>query len=321
MSCSTSPRGSRATLTTSPPPCTADSRSPWRRRGASRCVASASRRPGSRSPSSRSARAARTRCEPPSPHPPCPHARPPARRPQRPLLATAIMTSDAGLLRDGDGDELHQPYRLPLLPGSGRADRDRLRARCRRRCLSGAATTVLAICDSRRRRPRRREGLERRRRPRLRSPRATRLDNAFDTVAGSARRRRPTGRLRWSRTPWPARDAHRRVEEPRRTAPLQRRRPDDQRRSAHRDRRAERRGARRPCSSSSPATRWPTRGRSPARGTPSSATCARRWPRAGAERARRGARRRRRGERHRAADAPHRDRAGGGRGRRPSSPS
>ena len=34
------------------------------------------------------------------------------------LLATAIMTSDAGLLRAAMSDELHQPYRLPLLAGS-----------------------------------------------------------------------------------------------------------------------------------------------------------------------------------------------------------
>ncbi|HUF06025.1 MAG TPA: homoserine kinase, partial [Candidatus Binatia bacterium] len=34
------------------------------------------------------------------------------------LLATAIMTSDAGLLRTAMADELHQPYRLPRLDGS-----------------------------------------------------------------------------------------------------------------------------------------------------------------------------------------------------------
>ncbi|HEX4930049.1 MAG TPA: hypothetical protein VFV62_05000, partial [Gaiellaceae bacterium] len=64
------------------------------------------------------------------------------------LLATAIMTSDAGLLRAAMADELHQPYRLPLLPGSRELielayDRGAAGA-----SLSGAGPTVLAICDS-----------------------------------------------------------------------------------------------------------------------------------------------------------------------------
>jgi homoserine kinase len=64
------------------------------------------------------------------------------------LLATAIMTSDAGLLRAAMSDELHQPYRLPLLPGSRELielayDRGAAGA-----CLSGAGPTILAICDS-----------------------------------------------------------------------------------------------------------------------------------------------------------------------------
>lgn len=64
------------------------------------------------------------------------------------LLATAIMTSDAGLLRPAMTDELHQPYRLPLLPGT----RDLIELAYERgaagACLSGAGPTVLAICDS-----------------------------------------------------------------------------------------------------------------------------------------------------------------------------
>jgi homoserine kinase len=64
------------------------------------------------------------------------------------LLATAIMTSDAGLLRSAMTDELHQQYRLPHLPGSRQLidlayDRGAAGA-----CLSGAGPTVLAICDS-----------------------------------------------------------------------------------------------------------------------------------------------------------------------------
>jgi homoserine kinase len=64
------------------------------------------------------------------------------------LLAAAVMTSDAGLLRTAMSDELHQPYRLPLLPGS----RDLIELAYDRgaagACLSGAGPTVLAICDS-----------------------------------------------------------------------------------------------------------------------------------------------------------------------------
>ena len=64
------------------------------------------------------------------------------------LLATAIMTSDAALLRAAMADELHQPYRLPLLAGSRELielayDRGAAGA-----SLSGAGPTVLAICDS-----------------------------------------------------------------------------------------------------------------------------------------------------------------------------
>jgi homoserine kinase len=64
------------------------------------------------------------------------------------LLATAVMTSDAGLLRTAMTDELHQPFRLPLLPGA----RDLIELAYERgaagACLSGAGPTVLAICDS-----------------------------------------------------------------------------------------------------------------------------------------------------------------------------
>ena len=64
------------------------------------------------------------------------------------LLATAIMTSDAGLLRTAMADELHQPYRLPLLGGA----RDLIELAYDRgaagACLSGAGPSVLAICDS-----------------------------------------------------------------------------------------------------------------------------------------------------------------------------
>ena len=64
------------------------------------------------------------------------------------LLATAIMTSDAGLLRAAMNDELHQPYRLPILPGSGDLIELAYERGAAGACLSGAGPTVLAICDS-----------------------------------------------------------------------------------------------------------------------------------------------------------------------------
>ena len=64
------------------------------------------------------------------------------------LLATAIMTSDAGLLRAAMRDELHQPFRLPRLPGSGELIEAAYERGAAGACLSGAGPTVIAICDS-----------------------------------------------------------------------------------------------------------------------------------------------------------------------------
>ena len=64
------------------------------------------------------------------------------------LLATAIMTSDAGLLRTAMTDELHQPYRLPHLVGSQELIDLAHERGAAGACLSGAGPTVLAICDS-----------------------------------------------------------------------------------------------------------------------------------------------------------------------------
>lgn len=64
------------------------------------------------------------------------------------LLATAIMTSDAGLLRSAMTDELHQPYRLPHLGGSRGLIELAYERGAAGACLSGAGPTVLAICDS-----------------------------------------------------------------------------------------------------------------------------------------------------------------------------
>ena len=64
------------------------------------------------------------------------------------LLATAIMTSDAGLLRSAMADELHQPYRLPLLGDSRELIAVAYERGAAGACLSGAGPTVLAVCDS-----------------------------------------------------------------------------------------------------------------------------------------------------------------------------
>lgn len=64
------------------------------------------------------------------------------------LLATAIMTSDAALLREAMTDELHQPYRLPHLPGSRELIEVAYERGAAGAALSGAGPTVLAICDS-----------------------------------------------------------------------------------------------------------------------------------------------------------------------------
>jgi len=64
------------------------------------------------------------------------------------LLVTAIMTSDAGLLRTAMEDRLHQPYRLPLLPGAGELIESAYEHGAAGVALSGAGPSVLAICDS-----------------------------------------------------------------------------------------------------------------------------------------------------------------------------
>jgi homoserine kinase len=64
------------------------------------------------------------------------------------LLATAVITSDAGLLRTAMDDRLHQPYRLPLLPGSAELLGTAYEYGAAGAALSGAGPSVLAICDS-----------------------------------------------------------------------------------------------------------------------------------------------------------------------------
>ena len=64
------------------------------------------------------------------------------------LLATAVATGDATLLRTAMDDVLHQPYRLPLLAGSQELIALAYAAGAAGVALSGAGPSVVAICDS-----------------------------------------------------------------------------------------------------------------------------------------------------------------------------
>jgi homoserine kinase len=64
------------------------------------------------------------------------------------LLATAVLTSDAGMLAEAMRDGLHQPFRLPHLPGAAELIALAYERGAAGACLSGAGPSVLAICDS-----------------------------------------------------------------------------------------------------------------------------------------------------------------------------
>lgn len=64
------------------------------------------------------------------------------------MLATAILTSDAGMLAEAMRDTLHQPHRLPRLPGTAELIQMAYQRGAAGACLSGAGPSVLAICDS-----------------------------------------------------------------------------------------------------------------------------------------------------------------------------
>ena len=77
-----------------------------------------------------------------------PHADAAAQAARSALLTTAILTADAALLREAMDDRIHQPYRLPLLPGSAESIDLAYQCGAVGACLSGAGPAVLAICDS-----------------------------------------------------------------------------------------------------------------------------------------------------------------------------
>ncbi len=64
------------------------------------------------------------------------------------LLATAVVTSDASLLRVAMDDRLHQPYRLPLFPHAANLIAAAYEHGAAGAALSGAGPSVIAICDS-----------------------------------------------------------------------------------------------------------------------------------------------------------------------------
>jgi homoserine kinase len=64
------------------------------------------------------------------------------------LLATAVLTSDAGMLAEAMRDGLHQPFRLPHLAGAAELIDLAYERGAAGACLSGAGPSVLAICDS-----------------------------------------------------------------------------------------------------------------------------------------------------------------------------
>jgi homoserine kinase len=64
------------------------------------------------------------------------------------LLATAVVTGDASLLRAAMDDHLHQPYRFELLRDARGLVEVAYEHGAAGACLSGAGPSVLAICDS-----------------------------------------------------------------------------------------------------------------------------------------------------------------------------
>ena len=157
----------------------------------------------------------------------CPITRRPPRRHARRCWRPRSSPRTPALLRTAMDDRLHQPYRLPLLPGSAELIETAYEHGAAGAALSGAGPSVLAICDSPDQRPLGREGLERGRRARHGDPPSLRHG-----------RRSPEHAPNRSDEPrHPDRDR----QEPRRPAPLRRRQPADHDGAADRDRRAERR--------------------------------------------------------------------------------
>lgn len=64
---------------------------------------------------------------------------------QTALLTAAFMEHNYPLLRGHFEDHLHQPYRLPLIPGGARAIEAAIQAGALGACISGSGSTLLAL--------------------------------------------------------------------------------------------------------------------------------------------------------------------------------
>jgi homoserine kinase len=65
-----------------------------------------------------------------------------------PLVVEALRTGDLDLLGKVMHDRLHQPYRLPLIPGAQEAIEDALRAGAKAAALSGAGPGIIAFLEA-----------------------------------------------------------------------------------------------------------------------------------------------------------------------------
>jgi len=63
------------------------------------------------------------------------------------LVADALRTGDLELLSLAMGDRVHEPYRMPLIPGAVEARQAALTAGARAACLSGAGPGMLALAS------------------------------------------------------------------------------------------------------------------------------------------------------------------------------
>ena len=61
-------------------------------------------------------------------------------------LLQGLATGDPDLLRVGFEDELHVPFRLPLIPGAGEARAEALRAGAWAVTISGSGSGLIAVC-------------------------------------------------------------------------------------------------------------------------------------------------------------------------------
>lgn len=64
------------------------------------------------------------------------------------LMAAAFCEGRPELFAVASGDKLHQPYRLPLIPGAARVLEIAMQLGARAAFISGAGPTIMAVCDA-----------------------------------------------------------------------------------------------------------------------------------------------------------------------------